>query len=198
LRGLFRPAASLLAHLAFPSSALILAPLLVAKCLALAFSGASFTTCLTFRDSLVFRNVPVLPSWLKPLITALWSRWKISLCRSIPFTGTLPNAPALLANPLVKLLTSNGCDYPGRPFVAYRSSFNTRRYHAENIPFNPVPYFARSHYIAVNIPATFEARPPDRLFGAPLNFLIIWSVVEDHHIVDVRDFCNVYGVVDNG
>jgi hypothetical protein len=198
LRGLFRPAASLLAHLAFPSSALILAPLLVAKCLALAFSGASFTTCLTFLDSLISGNVLVLPAWLEALITAVWWRWNISFCRSIHFTCALPNTPPLLANSLVKLLTPNGCDYPGRPFVAYRSSFNTRRYHAENIPFNPVPYFARFHYIAVNIPATFEARPPDRLFGAPLNFLIIWSVVEDHHIVDVRDFCNVYGVVDNG
>ena len=198
LRGLFRAAASLLARLAIPSSGLILAPLLVAKCLAVAFSGASFAAGLAFRDSLVSRNVPVLPGWLEPLITAVWSRWKISLCRSIPFTCTLPNAPALLANPLVKLLTPNGCDYLRRSFFADRSSFDTRRQHAENIPFNPVPPLAGSHHVAVNIPAPFEARPPDRLFGSPLNFSEIGSVVKDHHVVDVRDFRHVYGVVDDG
>jgi hypothetical protein len=31
-----------------------------------------------------------------------------------------------------------------------------------------------------------------------LNFPVIRSVVEDHHVVDVRDFRDVYGVVDDG
>jgi hypothetical protein len=168
LGGLVLFAASLLAPLPVPSSDLILALLFSAECLALALSGASCATRLTFREALVLRNVAqILPPGLEPLITIIGWWWNLGLCGSIRFTGALTDAPSLLADPLVELLTPNSCDYLWRPFFAGGSSFDTRRDHAEHIAFNPVPYFAGSHHFTVDIPAPLEARPSNRLRSPP-------------------------------
>ena len=67
----------------------------------------------------------------------------------------------------------------------------------EHITFKTVSYFARSDYVPINIPAPFEARPSDRLLCAPLNFGKVGPLIEDHDVVDVRDFRHVYRVVDD-
>ena len=74
--GLFRPVASLFAPLPIPFWRLIPVPLVVAECLALELSGATFATLFLFRDLLVLRGLSrVLAAWLEPLITAVWWRW---------------------------------------------------------------------------------------------------------------------------
>ena len=154
--GLFRPSASLLASL--PFSGLILA---------LELAGPSLAAAPISGDSLVLRNVAqVLPAWLEPLIAALrWGR-KIGLCRSIHFTCALANAPALLTNLLVELLTTDRCGYLRRPSFTGRA-LNTGCHHVEYIAFNPVSYSTGSHHLPIDIPAPIEARPSNRLLSPP-------------------------------
>lgn len=198
LGGVFRPVASLFAPLPIPSWRLIPVPLVVAECLALELSGATFATPLLFRDLLVLRDLArVLAAWLEPLITAVRWRWNIGLGRSIHFTCALANAPSLLANSLVELLISDGCHDPRRPFFAGGPSFNTRRHYAEHIAVNSVSYFTGSDDFAVDIPATFKACPPDRLLAPPLNFSEVGPLVKYEHVVDIRDFRHVHAVVDD-
>jgi hypothetical protein len=169
---------------------LILAPLLFAECLALELSGASFAAVPTFGDSLV------LPAWVEPLIAALRWGWNIGLCRSIHFTRALANAPPLLTNLLVELLTTDRCGYLWRSFVTV-GAVNTGRHYVEHIAINPVSYSAGSHHFPVDIPAPLEARPPNWLLGPPGNLGKIRSLIEYHHVIDVGDFRHVYRVVDD-
>jgi hypothetical protein len=92
----------------------------------------------------------------------------------------------------------NGCDDLRGFLFAAGAPFDTRRDHAEDIAFNPVPYLTASHYTSVDIPASLETRPSNRLLGSSRDLGEIRTVVENHHIVDVRDLRHVYGVVDDG
>jgi hypothetical protein len=115
----------------------------------------------------------------------------------IHFTCALTDAPPLLANPLVELLTSDRCSYLRGPFFT-GGAFHTRCHHAEDIAFNRVPHFPSSHRFAVDIPAALDARASDRLFGPRFNLGEVRALVEYHHVVDIRDFRHVHRLVDDG